>query len=373
MRIAWDAKRAFFNTTGLGNYSRDLIRMMGKYYPKQEYFLCTPSIKNIKNNSFYQNTVKDKMHLMHPSFLQNGAYWRSKGIKKDLEKNNIAIYHGLSNEMPFIHSANTKFVVSIHDLIFKHFPDHYPSLDRKIYEKKVAFACKNADLILAMSEHTKKDILNFYSIPEEKIQVQYQGVHPIFKTNTSKYDKEEFRKKYGLPKNFTLMLSAFQERKNHKLVLQALKSLKDKNVFLVLAGKKGKMYDKVLEWVKEWNLDKHVAILTDLNLQGINILYELANLCIQASHYEGFGIPVLEALTKKKACLLADNSSFPEIAKDAAWYFAPNNLEELREKWLILWNSQDDRNNLIQKINITAFEEIHLSKKLQSYYKNLFN
>lgn len=373
MRIAWDAKRAFFNTTGLGNYSRDLIRMMGKYYPKQEYFLCTPSIKNIKNNSFYQNTVKDKMHLMHPSFLQNGAYWRSKGIKKDLEKKEIDIFHGLSNEMPFIRNSKTKFVVSIHDLIFKHFPDQYPILDRKIYEKKVAFACENADLILAMSAHTKKDILKYYNVPQEKIQVQYQGIHPIFKSKVTEIEKENFRVKLGLPKQFTLMLSAFQERKNHKLVLQALKNVKEDNVFLVLAGKKGKMYDKVLEWIKKWNLEKHIAIFTDLDLKSINTLYELACICIQASHYEGFGIPVLEAMTKNKASLLADNSSFPEIAKEAAWYFSPNNVEELTEKWLQLWNSESDRQQLMQKIDISVFQEISLSKKLQSYYKNLIS
>lgn len=373
MRIAWDAKRAFHNTTGLGNYSRDLIKMMTDNYPENNYYLCSPNYAKMTANPFHKEIIqKPSIQVLHAK-NQLEWYWRSKGIHKDLVANNIDLYHGLSNEIPFIKSSQRKYklVVSIHDLIFKEHPEFYKSHDRWIYNKKVKFACQEADLIIAMSEQTKKDIIKHYPFAKDKIKVIYQSIHPIFKTQSSKALQSTIRSQYQLPQKFSFMLSAFEKRKNHKVVLEALKSMKDLKIPLVLAGKKGDAFEETLAYIKANDLEQQVFIITDANIETVNAIYDMASLFIQSSLYEGFGIPVLEALTKDLPCIVSDNSSFPEIAKEAALYFNPMDSEALKQQWEKLWQDESLQNKLVQKIEINPFEKSYLSQELYNIYQSL--
>ena len=121
MRIGFDAKRIFQNTTGLGNYSRTVVKNLAEFYPENEYFLFTPTLKNKLPFAFNKNT-----HMV----VGRGSVWRSFGVRRDIVKHNVDIYHGLSNEIPFtLKISHIKSVVTIHDLIFDHFPEYYPGVD----------------------------------------------------------------------------------------------------------------------------------------------------------------------------------------------------------------------------------------------------
>ena len=173
MRIGFDAKRAFLNNTGLGNYSRDTIRVLSNFYPDNKYFLYTPKEKGNSRLAFLDN--RNNTFVRTPQSLLNKAlksYWRSKSIVSDLFNNKIDIYHGLSHELPLgIEKTNIKTVVTIHDLIFIRYPHLFRTIDRKIYYKKFNSACHRADKIIAVSQQTKQDIIDFFLIPEEKIEV----------------------------------------------------------------------------------------------------------------------------------------------------------------------------------------------------------
>ena len=138
MRIGFDAKRAFLNNTGLGNYSRDTIRVLSNYFPDNKYFLYTPKAKENSRLSFLNSN--SNTFVRTPKSLLNRAlksYWRSKSIVKDLFTNKIDIYHGLSHELPIgIEKTNIKTVVTIHDLIFIRYPHLFKAIDRRIYYKK---------------------------------------------------------------------------------------------------------------------------------------------------------------------------------------------------------------------------------------------
>ncbi|MBC8266158.1 MAG: glycosyltransferase family 1 protein, partial [Flavobacteriales bacterium] len=138
MRIGFDAKRAFLNNTGLGNYSRDTIRILSKFFDKNKYFLYTPKNNNNPRLGFLNN--RENAFIRTPQSLLNKAlksYWRSKSIVKDLFTNKIDIYHGLSHELPIgIEKTNIKTVVTIHDLIFIRYPHLFKAIDRRIYLKK---------------------------------------------------------------------------------------------------------------------------------------------------------------------------------------------------------------------------------------------
>lgn len=372
MRIAWDAKRAFENSTGLGNYSRDTIQWMTQYYSDIEYSLCTPNIKKAKNSHFYNFTQKHDLHIIHPMSGCQSKIWRSYGIGKELSAQNIDIYHGLSNEIPFdLNHTSIKTVVSIHDLIFKRFPQYYSRLDRYIYHKKVKYAVQHADLILAMSKATQADLVHYYQVKREKIKIQYQSVHPIFETKSSTLYVQQIQKKYELPNQFSLMVCAFEDRKNHATVIKALKSINDSSMHLVLAGRPRSSFNDLLFLIKKLNLQYQVSLITDIDLQELNALYSMATLFIQASYYEGFGIPVLEALTKGLPCLLANNSSFPEIAQKAALYFDPNSVEELATIWKKAWHNSSIREDLKNNIDLQSFTPKILSQQLMNHYQSL--
>ena len=178
MNIGFDAKRAYHNGTGLGHYSRTLIRSLAEYFPQDEYFLFNP-----KPSELFKLNGKN-IHEVLPSKLLHktlSSVWRSTWIKNDLEKLDIDIYHGLSNEIPLdIHKTGIKSVVTIHDVIFERFPEQYSKIDVEIYKRKFKYACDHADKVIAISEQTKKDIMEFYKTPEEKITVCYQSCNPAF-------------------------------------------------------------------------------------------------------------------------------------------------------------------------------------------------
>ena len=152
MRIGFDAKRAFLNNTGLGNYSRDTIRLLFEFYNNNKYFLYTPKeSKNVRLN-FLKN--RRNILIQTPDSLIKKllkSYWRSRGIVKDLLLNKIDIYHGLTHELPLgIEKTNIKTVVTIHDLIFIRYPNFFSLIDRKIYYKKIKSSCERADKIIIM-------------------------------------------------------------------------------------------------------------------------------------------------------------------------------------------------------------------------------
>ena len=179
MRIGFDAKRAFHNLSGLGNYSRNVINQLAELYSDNEYFLYNPK-EGIKIYGFppERAVIRRPGNYFHKilPFL-----WRSWNLPKIIEDDRLDIFHGLSNELPFrIHKSSVRKVVSIHDLIFMVYPDLYKSADRLIYRKKFSYSAKTADIIIAVSEFTKKDIVKYFEIEPSRIEVIYQDCAPVF-------------------------------------------------------------------------------------------------------------------------------------------------------------------------------------------------
>ena len=228
MKIGFDAKRLFHNATGLGNYSRDLIRILAKSNPENKYYLYNSKPKKIDRIEIDSKTIFEKIFTGNSLF---SAFWRFSSIKKTLKKDGIEIFHGLSGEIPFgISETKIKSIVSIHDLIFVRYPNLYSIIDRKIYFWKFKYAAKNADLIVAISEQTKNDIVDFLKIDPKKIKVIYQGCATNFKAIVTTSILKEVKDKYQLPEKFLLNVGTIEERKNILSVFEALKETDRKSV-----------------------------------------------------------------------------------------------------------------------------------------------
>lgn len=335
MRIGYDAKRAFSNQTGLGNYSRTLLNSLATYFPKNQYFLYAPQlIQKEQTKNFFQPPFSLRNA---PKYLPD-ALWRSYFVLSELKKDKLDIYHGLSHELPLsIKKSGTRSIVTIHDLIFLRFPELYPYFDRKIYYSKVRFACQAAHKILAISEQTKKDIVHYFDIPPEKIKVIYQSCSMAF---SQKFLSEELimlRKKYDLPNRFLLYVGTIEKRKNLLLVAKALSFL-PKEIKCVALGKKTSYFHQVNQFLKEEGLEERMIFLSDIPFSDLPQLYQSAEIFLYPSRFEGFGIPVLEALCSGTPVIAATGSCLEEAGGPNSIYVHPDDEKSLAEAISKIWN-----------------------------------
>ena len=329
MRIGFDAKRAFTNNTGLGNYSRDTIQILSKFYKEDKFFLYTP--KKTQNSRLNFIDTQPNIYVRTPIRILSKlikAYWRSRSIVKDLFNNKIDIYHGLSHEIPLgIEKTNIKSVVTIHDLIYIRYPQLFSNIDRKIYDKKFRSACKRANKIIAISQQTKKDIIDFFSIPEAKIKVIYQGCNHVFQKDYSTEKKEEIKEKYQLFDNYLLYVGTIEERKNLLTLLKSLNQLPKHNLLIIGDGKSYK--DKCINYVIENNLQNRTKFLSGLELNEMACIYQQAQILIYPSIFEGFGIPIIEALFSKIPVITSKDGCFKEAGGAESIYIDPLSENEI--------------------------------------------
>ncbi len=326
MRIGFDAKRAFFNFSGLGNYSRNTIRYLGNLYPENDYHLYIPKLKTrIVNGGFEKHTLVYPESWMGKKF---SSFWRSYWLGKKLVEDKIDLYHGLSNEIPFdLPRPEVKSVVTIHDLIFMRFPEWYKPIDRRIYIKKARHACNNSDRIIAVSEQTGADIQEFLGISGDKIDIVYQGCNPSFYSPVNDSEKEKLNRKYSLPANYLLYVGTIEARKNLLKIVEALHS-DSIDISLIVIGRPTPYLDKVKEYIARHSM-KNISFLRDVPNEDLPGLYQMAEMFIYPSLFEGFGIPILEALASKTPVITTNGGCFPEAGGKSSSYIDPGNPEEI--------------------------------------------
>ena len=369
MKIGFDAKRAFNNKSGLGNYSRDIIRAMQKKEEAQ-IFLFTPK----KNESIF--TIDKAKTIYAPEGIDSwiSAYWRSFSIMKEVRNLQLDIFHGLSNELPFTLCANVKKVVSIHDLIFKRYPQWYKAIDRKIYDWKFKAACQNADNIIAISEQTKADIIKFYGINEDKITVVYQTCNDAFKTVSSPEQIVNIREKYQLPSEFLLNVGTIETRKNAMNIVKALHQHKIE-MPLYIIGRNTKYAEEIKVYITQHHLDKQVKLLHNVSNEELPVFYDMAKVFIYPSTFEGFGIPIIEALYSNTPVISSQGSCFSEAGGADSIYVEVGNIDALAEAIVSLL-SDTEKYKLMQekgKMYVQKFESDKLTNELYQIYKNLLN
>ncbi len=371
MKIGFEAKRAFQNFTGLGNYVRFVIRTLSKNQLQNQYFLYAPkAVKNPRTN-FLFDLQNVSIKTAPIKFLK--SYWRSKGVIKELIKDKIELFHGLSHEIPNgLKKAKIKSVVTIHDLIYLRYPQYFKWLDRKIYDFKFRLACKNADQIIAISEQTKRDIIHYFSVDSEKISVIYQGCDAIFSNEVSTVEKAKIKQKYNLADEFLLCVGSIENRKNQLLILKAL-SQTSSNINLVLVGKQTKYVHQINSYITENNLETRVQILSEVPFKDLPAIYQLAKIFVYPSKFEGFGIPILEALNSGVPVIAATGSCLEEAGGPNSIYISQDNEEELSKGILKVWDNESLQNEMILKGKEYAlkFSDEKIAKDLMQVYQNI--
>jgi glycosyltransferase involved in cell wall biosynthesis len=370
MQIGFDAKRAFFNRSGLGVYSRSTVSLLAKYASKNRYTLFSPKAGNPAGFA-----VSEGVDVVYPHGLASAvpSLWRTFAMAGSIRSSGVDIYHGLSHELPAdIHRARVRSVVTMHDIIFVHHPELYTATDRRLYTLKYKRSCHAADRIIAISEQTRADLVNEWNIDPAKIEVISQGCDPQFEVEASPETRAEVRARYALPERYILSVGSIEERKNLMLTVQAMAEGR-LDVHLVAFGRHTPYADRIMEYATAHGIADRISMHHNARFGDLPALYQMADGFVYTSLFEGFGIPILEALNSRVPVITSAGGVFPETGGDACIYVNPFSVEQMVEALRSVLSDSSMRADMITRgtAHAARFAEPLIAQNLTRLYRLL--
>lgn len=331
MNIAFDAKRITNNATGLGNYSRFVLEALTEYRPENRYLLYSPSIGRPE---LYRELLEHRSVQLHTphralAFL-GGSLWRNYSIPRLVREAKVDLFHGLSNELPLglYRAQRVGTVVTIHDLAFIRYPQYYKPIDRLLYRRKYGASARAADHVITVSEQTRRDVIDIFGVEEERVTTVYQGCSERF----AQIQPEEVaaaRQALRLPQRYMLFVGSIEERKNLLLAVEALAQLQDKELHLVAVGRRTPYVQQVLDRARRLGVMSRLHLLHQVGATYLPGIYGGAEVFVYPSRFEGFGIPIIEALNAGIPVIGATGSCLEEAGGPTSLYTDPDNADML--------------------------------------------
>ena len=374
LTIGYDAKRAVSNGTGLGNYCRTLLNDLGTIDTTDSFRLYVPDLGRDDLRS--QLDMPRNMSFVTPAnklVKPLRSLWRIKGIVNDLKRDGVDIYHGLTGELPLgLSEAGIKSVVTIHDLIFMRCPEYYNPVDVAIYKWKFRNTCKQADRIIAISECTRRDIMELGEIDDSRIDVVYQSCDTRFRLQVSPEQKQDVRARYSLPKRYVLFVGTIEERKNALLAAQALPYLSDE-IHLVLVGRQTAYAKTITSFARQNGLANRIHMLSGVPTSDLYAIYQQAECFVYPSRYEGFGIPVIEAIQSRLPVIACTGSCLEEAGGPDNVYVDPDEPQEMAMAIKSITDNPDAARQIVTRSldYIRRFENGNVAQEMLNVYRSL--
>lgn len=241
-------------------------------------------------------------------------------------------------------------VVSVMDLSYLFFPELFKASDLMQLRSWTNYSVKNAKRVLTISNSSKDDIIKEYKLPEEKVVVTHLGIKDAVSFEPNIYSMNKLQAKYDLSDNFILFVGTLQPRKNIARLIEAFSRIKDdKDLDLVIVGRKGWLYEEILAAPREFGVEERVKFLENVEDEELPYFYKNALMFVLPSLYEGFGLPVLEAMRAGCPVITSNVSSLPEAGGDACLYVDPENVDDITEKMKELIKDDKLRKKLVEK------------------------
>ena len=330
--------------TGVKVYTREIVRALGKIDKKNEYILYL----NCRDEAL-PRLYDDFNNFIIKSSKSRLPFWTYAKLPREIKKDRLNILFMPIQAVPFFKKPkNLKIVVTVHDLAFLIFPDHFTRKDKFLLNFHTKRAIKMADKIIAPSEATKKDIIKFYGVNRDKIEVIWHGVTP-----PSPPLSEGENSKFNYP--YILFVGSIQPRKNIAGLIEAFELVKKSRdealprLYLVVCGGRGWMADKIYKRAKESEFSSDIVFTGSVSNKERDELYKNALIFVFPSLYEGFGLPVLEAMNYGVPCVVGNNSSLSEIAGENALLVNANDSADIAEKINLLISDSELRKDLSQR------------------------
>lgn len=335
------------NLEGFGYFTKEVLKVLTKKHPQNQFhfFFDRPFDKRFIFSDNVQGHVLPPP-ARHPLLWK---YWFDVKVPAVLKKIKADVFFSPDGQC----SLKTKVpqCLVVHDLAFLHYPGGYKKTHLQYYKHYTPKFIKKAKTVLTVSEFSKKDIIARYNTEAEKIKVVYNGVKEILKPIGFE-EQNEAKENYTNGTEFILYVGAIHPRKNIVNLLKAFSIFKRRlqsSMKLVLAGRLAWKNDEFLELLQTYKYKKDVVLTGYLEESELVKLMASAYAFVYPSLFEGFGVPVAEAMKCGVPVLTSKDSSMEEITEGAGLFFDPNNVEEMAQKLMRIYKDEEERNGLIEK------------------------
>ncbi len=356
--------------SGIGKYVLNLMKKI-PYFGKNQYYFY-----EYNNAAILKPVEMENVHYIVPDMYAKSRIarigWEQIYFSQRLKKDKIDIFHGPSFMLSIFKSC--KSIITVHDLTFLHFPQGFNFSTKLYYYFFFRRSLNIADMIIADSYSTKKDLIEHYHIHPNKIQVIYLGVDDIFKRVTNKKIIQEVKQKYSLPDTYVLFVGLLSPRKNIRRVLRAFAQLNTNHKF-VIVGNKGWLYEPIFKLINDLNLKEKVIFTGYADAEDLPAIYSGAEALVFPSFYEGFGIPILEAMACGCPVITSNISSMPEVAGDAAIFVDPYSINEIKDAMITIILDKNKKQELIKKgySQVKKFSWQKMAEETVNIYEKLAN
>lgn len=370
--IGYDAKRIVRNGTGLGSYGRTLVNDLAPIMPDVTLRLYAPDAG--RDDLRCQVQPRENVRFCYPRHLHfrlQRDWWRMKGVVKDLRRDGVELYHGLSGELPEgLSAAGIPGVVTVHDLIFQRHPEFYPALDAFFYKLKFRKMLREATRIIAISACTKRDILYYGDFPEDRIDLVYQSCSTRFSQPVSPSLLVEARRKYRLPQRYVLNVGTVEVRKNILLGIRAMAKL-PADLHLVIVGRQTKYQKQLDAEIRKLGLGNRIHFLQGVPNTLLPAVYRQAEAFIYPSRYEGFGVPVIEAIQSGLPVVAATGSCLEEAGGPDSLYVDPDDADGAAAAVL---SAMENRMGMVERSRhyVRRFENQDVASQVLEVYGKAF-
>jgi len=347
MTIYLDISAAVHRRAGLGRYAESLTRALVAAHPDR-YALFYNRERGIKPLAGLEHLPTQTVALGYKPWRMLVWLGQLAHLGFDPLVPDAGLFHATEHLLLPLHSVPT--ILTVHDLIFRHLPAHHKPLNRWYLNLTMPLYCRRATHIIAVSECTRRDLVAAYSLPPEKITVVHEAAAPRFRPQPPD-TVAAVRARYHLPDRYLLFVGTIEPRKNLTRLLSGFEAIHADGLTdgLVIVGKRGWLYDDFFSRLEQSPARAAVILPGYVPDEDLPAIYAGAQALVLPSLYEGFGLPVLEAMACGTPVTCSDTSSLPEIAGDAALHFDPDSVESLTDALRRLLSDTDLRAALQQR------------------------
>ena len=368
--FGYDAKRIVRNASGLGNYGRTLVNALAALAPETELLLYAPDAGREDLRAQVTNADNIAFRYSNCRTALGKDLWRRSGMVSDLRRDGVQLFHGLTGELPSgLHKAGIPSVVTIHDLIFLRHPEYYHRFDAWLYRRKFYATLRAADRLTAFRECTKRDILDASDCPPDRTDVIYQSCDRRFAQPVSSDRMSGVNDKYQLPQRFVLNVGTIETRKNILLAVKSMPQWPD-DLHLVIVGRATPYVKQVMATARQLGVADRVHLLHGVPTDDLIAIYHLAQCFVYPSRYEGFGIPIIEAIQSGLPVVAATGSCLEEAGGPASLYVGPDDAQAMAQAIATVISERDERVAASQQF-IRRFENSDVAQQVEAVYHRL--
>lgn len=352
MRIGLDATALPSQPVGAGNYIIQLIRALVHQFGEDEFVIFAqgsgPALINLPEHENVDWVIfpdrKPGIRLV----------WEQLILPSHVQESGVDLLHSLHYTRPLRLSCSS--VVTFHDMTFFLYPQLHTRIRRLYFPSMIRASAKRAQALVAVSESTRQDAMRILGIPPEKITTTQLGLNPAFRPIQEGEGRRIVAEKYHLPGKFILYVGLVEPRKNLPVLINAYQRLAANGIeyHLVIVGRYGWMYEDVIRQVKELNLIDRVHFIGYIPQEDLPLVYNLSSLFVYPTLYEGFGLPVLEAMACGKPVITSNVASLPEIVEEAGLLIPPGDVQALTRTIGAVFEDQALRDDLSRKGPVQA-------------------